>query len=56
MHFEKARVEPVELEPLLVDALGPELLGLPEDPQAARPMAQATATKAELRRRAARTI
>jgi hypothetical protein len=56
MHFEKASVEPIELEALSVDALDPEPLGLPEDPQAATAIAQATVTKAELRRRATRTI
>ena len=50
MHFEKASVEPAELEPVPVDALGPELPGLPEDPQAATAMAQATATKGTVRR------
>ena len=50
MHFEKASLEPVELDPLPVDVLGPELLGLPEDPQAATAVAQATTTKASIRR------
>jgi hypothetical protein len=50
MHFEKTSVEPVELEPLPVDALEPEPLGLPEDPQAATAMAQATDTKGSVRR------
>jgi hypothetical protein len=49
MHFENAS-ELVELEPLLVEALAPELLGLAEDPQAATAMAQATATKSSLTR------
>jgi hypothetical protein len=50
MHFENASLEPVELDPLTVDVLEPELVGLPEDPQAATARAQATATKASLRR------
>jgi hypothetical protein len=56
MHFEKASVEPGELEPLPVDALEPGLLGLPEDPQAATALAQATATKGSPQRWATRTI
>jgi hypothetical protein len=56
IHFEKASVEPVEAEPWSVDALEPELLGLPEDPQAAMAMAHARATKGGLRRSATRTI
>lgn len=52
MQFEKTSVEPVESEPPPVDALEPEPepLGLPEDPQAATAMAQATAIKGSLRR------
>jgi hypothetical protein len=56
MHLEKASVEPVEAEPLSVDALEPELLVLPEDPQAATAIAPARATKGGLRRSATRTI
>jgi hypothetical protein len=50
MHFEKASVEPVKLEPVPVDALELERPGLPEDPQAATAMAQATATEGSVRR------
>ena len=50
MQSEKASLEPVELEPLPVDVLEPELRGLPEDPQAATPAAQATTTKASMGR------
>jgi hypothetical protein len=50
MHFEKASVEALELDPLPVDVLEPEVLALPEDPQAARAVAQATAINAGLGR------
>jgi len=49
MHFENAS-ELVELEPLLIEALAPELLGLAEEPQAATAMAQATAIKGSMRK------
>jgi hypothetical protein len=48
MHFEKASVEPVELDAMAVEVLELELPGLPEDPQAAT--AQATRTRARGRR------
>jgi hypothetical protein len=50
MQFEKASVEPAELDALAVDVLDPERVGLPEDPQAASASAQTTAIEAGLRR------
>jgi hypothetical protein len=49
MHFENAS-ELGEPEPLLIEAVAPELPDLAEDPQAATAMAQATATTGSLRR------
>jgi hypothetical protein len=48
MHFEKASVEPVELDAIAVEVLELELPSLPEDPQAAT--AHATTTRARVRR------
>ncbi len=50
MQLENASVEPVDSEPLPVEALEPELLGLAEDPQAATAMAQTTNAKGSVRR------